>query len=103
MRLQQAGGGHQVHVHLGPSTVPSNPKGQVSCKDVLTMAASAHLTGKQTDSVLADMRAVLCRNIIEPVVKDARILNNSQYKEFFSSEKAQFWNTDVELVVKPFF
>ena len=67
------------------------------------MAASAHLTGKQTDSVLADMRAVLGRNIIEPGVKVARILHNSQYKEFFRSEKAEFWNTDGEVVFKPFF
>ena len=49
------------------------------------------------------MRALLGRKIVETGVKDARILQNSQYKEFFSSEKAEFWNTDGELVVKPFF
>ena len=100
MRLPQAKGGHTVHVHLGRQVDQSD---QISRRDVLTMAASAHLTGKQTDSVLADIRSVLGRKIIEPGVKEARVTHNSQYKEYFSSSMVKFKNSQGEPVMKAFF
>ena len=101
MKLPQAKGGHPVHVHLG--ALPPSDLHQLTCKDVLTMSASAHLTGKQTDSVLADLRAVLGQKVIEPGVKDARVSHNGQYKEYFSSARVKFKNSVGEQVVKPFF
>ena len=89
----------QVHVHLGQQVKQSD---QISCKDVLTMAASAHLTGKQTDSVLADIRSVLGRKIIMPGVKEARVTHNSQYKEYFSSSMVKFKNSQGEQLMKAF-
>ena len=78
--LPKATGGHPVHVQVGTPTNCTKPKEQISCKEVLTMAASAHLTGKQTDSILSDMRSKLGRRVIEPGVKAARAQHNSQYK-----------------------
>ena len=45
--LPQARGGHMVHVHLGSQE--QSTSNQMGCQQVLTMAASAHLTGKQTE------------------------------------------------------
>ena len=58
--LAQASGGHPVQVEIGKQATVQ-PKEQLSCKDVLSMAASANLTGKQTNSVLADMRVCIGR------------------------------------------
>ena len=71
-----------MHVHLGQQVKQSD---QISHRDVLPMAASAHLTRKQADSVLADIRSVLGRKIIMPGDKEASVTHNSQYKEYFSS------------------
>ena len=101
MKLPQAKGGHLVHVHLGSVEPPKSI--QMGCQDVLTMAASAHLTGKQTDSVLADIRAVFGRKSIEPGLKDARVAHNGQYREFFSAARVNFSNTKGEQMLKPFF
>ena len=102
VKLAQASGGHPVHVEIGKQ-VTVQPKEQLSCKDVLSMAASANLTGKQTDSVLADMRVCLGRSVIEPGVKSARVQHNNQYREYFSAARVNFSNSDGKLVEKPFF
>ena len=102
--LPQAQGGKLVPVQMGGgSSIVTKPMPQISCKEVLTMAASAHLTGKQTDSVLADIRAKLGRSVIEPGVKSARVHHNSQYREFFTAAVVKFWSSEGELVNKPFF
>ena len=101
MKLPQARGGQPVSVHIGAPPPPVMH--QMTSKDVLTMAASAHLTGNQTDSVLADLRAMFGQKVVEPGVRDSRVKHNSQYKEYFSSALVNFKNSAGEQVVKPFF
>jgi hypothetical protein len=102
--LPQAQGGKLVPVQMGGgSSIVAKLMPQISCKEVLTMAASAHLTGKQTDSVLADIRAKLGRSVIEPGVKSPRAHHNSQYREFSTAAVVKFWSSEGELVNKPFF
>ena len=43
------------------------------------------------------------RKVIEPGVKEAGVIHNSQYKEFFSSAMVKFKNSQGEPVVNPFF
>ena len=67
---------------------------------MITMASSAHLTGKQINTIAADMRVKLGRSVIEPGLNKAVIGHNSMYSNFFSGEKKVFWNNEGDLVEK---
>ena len=98
--LPQAKGGHNVQVSIGAS---SSDTKVITCKEVLTISASANLTGRQTNSVLADLRAVLGRKVIEAGVKEERPVHNKQFIEFFTSDLISFQNSKKETIQKRLF
>ena len=72
----QDGGAHALvlpQVHGGPPGAhghhlrpPSTSNSSFTHSDVQDMAASAHLTGRQARSVMADIRSKLGRSVVEP-------------------------------------
>ena len=79
------------------------PLPKFSHLDLLTMASSSHLTGKQINTIAADLRVKLGRDVVETGFDTAMIMHNNQYAEYFSAEKKMFWNLDGNVMEKTFF
>ena len=87
-----------ILVNSKSATPPQQP--QFSHHEMMTMANSAHLTGRQINSIAADMRVKLGRNVIEPGLDRAVIGHNSMYSDFFSGERKVFWNNEGNVIEK---
>jgi hypothetical protein len=103
--LPQPKGGNPTPVKIGqsskPLTSPSLPS--LTHKDVQTMATSAHLTGGQVRSVMADLRSKFGRGVVEAGL-DKEIINlNSRFKDFFTSETKIFLDKNERVMEKPLF
>ena len=81
VHLPPAQGGVSVPIILNhkSATPPTQP--QFSHQDIMTMASSAHLTGKQINTISPDMRIKLGRSVIEPGLNKAVIGHNSPYSD----------------------
>ena len=98
--LPRAQGGVSVPIILNHKSVTPPPQPQFSHQDMMTMASSAHLTGKQINTIAADMRIKLGRSVIEPGLNKAVIEHNNMYSDFFSGDKKVFWSNEGDLVEK---
>ena len=96
--LPQARGGKPVHLQVGQAaaSVPSQPK--FTHQDLLSMASSAHLTGKQVKSVAADLRVKLGRAVVQPGFDKTVIEHNNMYSEFFRQGKKMFFDTEGNVI-----
>ena len=54
------------------------------------MAAKAHLTGEQQESILADLRSKFGRKILEPGIQKVIPVENRKYAHLFISEEKTF-------------
>ena len=99
--LPQARGGYPVPVLLAKDICAPQPK--FSHQELLTMASSAHLTGKQINTVAADLRAKLGQKAVEAGFDTAMVEHNNQYAEYFSAENKMFWDTEGNIIEKAFF
>ena len=101
--LPPARGGLPVPVLIGqkPASVPPQPK--FSHQELLTMASSAHLTGKQINTVAADLRTKLGRDIVEAGFEDAMVEHNNMYADYFCAEKKLFWDDENNIIEKASF
>ena len=103
--LPQPKGGNPTPVKIGqsskPLTSPSLPS--LTHKDVQTMASSAHLTGGQVRSVMADLRSKFGRGVVEAGF-DKEIINlNSRFKDLFTCEIKIFLDKNERVMEKPLF
>ena len=55
------------------------------------MATSAHLTGKQINTVAADLRVKLGKDDVQAGFDAAMVKHNYMYSEYFSAEVTTFW------------
>ena len=92
LSLTPASGGRRVSVTLGADS--PLPMEVLSHEEVITMATNAHLTGSQTSSVMADMRAKFGRSIVESHLKPAITLHNDRLAKFFRCEVLLFSGKD---------
>ena len=79
------------------------PLPKFSHLDLLTMVSSSHLTGKQINTLAADLRVKLGRDVVETGFDTAMIMHNNQYAEYFSAKKKMFWDLDGNFMEKTFF
>ena len=96
-------GGLPVPVLVGHKAPDAPPKPKFTHQDLLTMASSAHLTGKQITTVAADLKVKMGRNIVEAGFDAALVNHNNMYSEYFKAEKKKFWDSDGNLMEKTFF
>ena len=101
--LPPARGGLPIPVLIGQKPAPVPPLPKFSHQELLTMASSAHLTGKQIDTVAADLRAKLGRNVVEAGFDDARVDHNNMYADYFCAEKKLFWDDENNIIEKATF
>lgn len=101
--LPPAEGGHLVPVLVGEKSVDPPPKPTFSHSELLTMASSAHLTGKQISTVASDLRVKLGRGAVQAGFDTAMVEHNNMYTDYFSAEKKQFLDSAGNLIEKPFF
>ena len=72
--LPQVHGGPPTLVHMGTtSDPPSTSNSSFTHSDVQDMAASAHLTGRQARSVMADISSKLGRSVLEPHLRRSMV------------------------------
>ena len=104
--LPPAGGGHSLLVTLGDKEVqlPSSSSGKVrlSLEDILVMKVKANVSDSQMETFLADIRVKFGRDSVEPGVRKALSLHNSQYRQYFTAKMGEFEDSDGNTVIKPF-
>lgn len=103
VHLPPAEGGLPVPVLVGPQAAPPPAKKVLTHQEMLTMASSAHLTGNQMNTIAADLRVKLGRDVVSPGLKGAVVEHNKMYSDFFSGEKKVFWDTEGNVVRKALF
>jgi hypothetical protein len=86
--LPQARGGKPVPVQVGPSTEPPQPK--LTHHELLTMASSAHLTGKHISTIAADLRVKLGRDSVQTGFGAALVKHNNMYADYFTGDRKLF-------------
>ena len=90
--LPQPQGGKPVEVTIGHHSDPPTVE-QMSAKEAQVMAAKAHLTGEQQESILADLRSKFGREILEPGIQKVIPVENRKYAHLFISEEKTFFDT----------
>lgn len=53
--------------------------------------------------MVADLRIKFGRSAVEPGVKEARVITNTQYREYFTVQKLSFTTSKEDEVIKPLF
>ena len=99
--LPQARGGKPVPVQVGAGTAPPQPK--LSHHELLTMASSAHLTGKQITTIAADLRVKLGRDSVQTGFDAAVVQHNNMYADYFTGDRKLFWDKDGNIIEKAVF
>lgn len=100
--LPPSAGGHPLPVTLGHQEGLQPSMEQLTHQDVLRMRAQAGISSNQMKTILADLRAKLGRGLVEPGIREASSLHNSQYSEFFTAKMEEFKDKDGHVVQKPF-
>ena len=84
LHLPPATGGKPVPVQVGQQATTPMMK-PMTHKDVIQMASRSHLSGEQQSSVMADMRSMWGRKVVEPGLK--------QFSSYYTVEEKPFMAT----------